>query len=382
MKMYFHNPHESNLLKTPLLFFRKGKKSVEKYSYLLDYYLESNNKLYLYIDSYNYINRRSWRKLIPKLSGVYLWAILNKINPFRLRIITNPDLLMKEDVLFMFLFPNFVTQHDKLSDHRVKLNQDLTKIKCKKVVHFTHFNYNSNLGSSNLKKVGVDLIVAENDLKKNSPYFNKYFDWYNNDILVLPFVAKEKFNNFNNFSQRINKAVATGTITLPMDECFKKYFGHSDLHPMRLEIHNNRDSITNYIESYVSSIIEETNGKKNDDQKKYFSFDIVKKYNEYKMFIVPEEISGLPGISFVEGMRCGCAYIGIDDPMYTDLGMMPGVHYISYDGTFVDLINKIKYYQNNPKDLESIAFNGYEFSVKFFTKENACRVFNQKISQL
>ena len=42
------------------------------------------------------------------------------------------------------------------------------------------------------------------------------------------------------------------------------------------------------------------------------------------------------GIGFVEGMACGSAYIGLDDPMYKDIGLIPGKHYIIY-GTLEDL---------------------------------------------
>jgi spore maturation protein CgeB len=79
------------------------------------------------------------------------------------------------------------------------------------------------------------------------------------------------------------------------------------------------------------------------------------------MFIVPEEINDLPAIGAVEGMACGCAYIGKIDPMYTDLGFIPNVHYIGYDGSLKDLIIKISYFQKHAKQLEKIASAGYKF---------------------
>ena len=54
------------------------------------------------------------------------------------------------------------------------------------------------------------------------------------------------------------------------------------------------------------------------------------------MFVVPEEANDLPGIGFVEGMACGSAYIGLDDGMYKDIGLIPRKHYITYDGTLED----------------------------------------------
>ena len=71
-----------------------------------------------------------------------------------------------------------------------------------------------------------------------------------------------------------------------------------------------------------------------------FSFDMVAKFNEYKMCIVGEEITGVPGIGFVEGMVCGCAYIGLNNGLYEQYGLKEGVHYIGYDGTLPDLTEK------------------------------------------
>ena len=72
---------------------------------------------------------------------------------------------------------------------------------------------------------------------------------------------------------------------------------------------------------------------------------------------------GVPGIGYVEGMACGCAYIGLDSPMYRDLGLIPGVHYISYDGTKEGLKQVIEYYQQeeHQEELERIAKIGSEY---------------------
>lgn len=90
---------------------------------------------------------------------------------------------------------------------------------------------------------------------------------------------------------------------------------------------------------------------------------MVEKFNEYKMHIVGEEILGIPGIGYVEGMACGSAYIGLDSPMYRDLGLLPGVHYIAYDGTKEGLRETVEYWQRpeNQEELEQIAKRGCEF---------------------
>ena len=90
---------------------------------------------------------------------------------------------------------------------------------------------------------------------------------------------------------------------------------------------------------------------------------MVEKFNEYKMHVVGEEILGIPGIGYVEGMACGSAYIGLDSPMYRDLGLIPRVHYIAYDGTKEGLRSTIEYWQRseNQEELEKIALSGCNF---------------------
>ena len=110
-------------------------------------------------------------------------------------------------------------------------------------------------------------------------------------------------------------------------------------------------------------------------QKKYFSFDIVEAFNNHKIFISPEERVGLPSINFVEGMSCGCAYIGIDSQIYKDLGLVKEKHFISYDGTMNDLISKLNYYSNNDNLLRDIAENGYNFVISNFNKNVVKKVF-------
>lgn len=111
---------------------------------------------------------------------------------------------------------------------------------------------------------------------------------------------------------------------------------------------------------------------------------MVESFNNYKMCIVGEEILGVPGIGFVEGMACGCAYIGQTLGYYEDLGMKAGIHYIGYDGTLDDLKAKITYYQQpeQQEELERIANSGYEFVHDNFNGESAAKNLIDKIVKM
>jgi hypothetical protein len=108
----------------------------------------------------------------------------------------------------------------------------------------------------------------------------------------------------------------------------------------------------------------------------------VRKYNEYKMSVVPEELIGVPAIGAFESMACGCAYIGIDHPMYQDFGMKPGVHFIKYDGTIEGLQNTIKYYQSHNDELERISMNGETLVRNLCNRENIYKIFTNAILTL
>jgi len=175
----------------------------------------------------------------------------------------------------------------------------------------------------------------------------------------------------------------------PRYKGLKDFFEIETIHPMRKIIYENANDMKDIIYSKISDynevelksvnggvIIKIYNRLYNTffvKQTNYFKFDIVAEYNNAKMFIVPEEANNLPGIGFVEGMACGSAYIGLDDPMYKDIGLLPEVHYISYDGTLSDLKIKIRYYQDNNAELEKIAKRGYEFAKENFNGEHVAQ---------
>jgi len=387
MRLIFHNPHVEIWYKTPLYHALTRRKSVEKYSYLLDYYIEHHLPFAVYVDGFNSsIHNRWMRKLFPPLLEYILWTIINRINPFKIKLIRKCSELKRTDILFSFLYGNFSSHSGTFNTLPERIIKEFSETDAYKILHLTHYMYNAGLGSHNSMQAKIDLFVCENNLYKNSQFFRHFFPWYQKDVYVLPFVPKKRFANNIAFQKRKNKAIATGTITFMMkDKDFLYYYNTSQVHPMRAELYNNRSQIAEFVDCYISDISEGRKAitvSKTDNifkkfyamvyydfiakQKKYFSFDIVQKYNDYTMFIVPEEINDLPGIGFVEGMACGSAYIGKRDPMYADIGMIDGVHFIGYDGTLQDLLDKIRYYQSHEEELENIARQGSEFAQNNF----------------
>ena len=400
MRIVFYNPHTNVWFKKPLYFYLTNRKSVNKYEYFLDYIIQNKIDFSFLADGRNFsFGRKYFNSIFLAKLEIFIWAFLNNINPFKIKVLSKISKLESEDVLFIFLYGSLMStpNSDKGKKITKELIEELKKTKALKVGHLTHFMYDAKELGINTKEAEIDIFIAENNLKKNSRFFNKYFTWYNNEVSVLPFVAQNRFKNYTQFSKRKNLAVATGTLPFPMkNKEFIDFFNTTDIHPMRRRIYENRNSLKSMINSFIFEMGENKKSKNfninfidkvsnyyfshfHNKQTNYFAFDIVKLYNSHKMFVVPEEINGLPGIGFIEGTMCGCVLIGKAGDYYEELGFVDGVNFISYDGTLTDLVDKIIFYQENTIILENIANNSYEFVKKNFNEYEVSSNFINKI---
>lgn len=422
INIVFHNPHVI-WFKDTVPSYLAGTRRVGKYDYLFDYIYKQNKKVSVLINnaSSEPVFKGFLRKLNSPIIEFYGWLLLNRLNPLKFRIIEDAENLTENDCILSFIYGNFTNANCEILTPRESFFDNLKKTRAFKVVHLSHYGYNVSIGSKNTKSADIDLFLCENNLRKNSPFFQHFFNWYQNDVYTLPFVPQKRFISKTAFESRINKALATGTNTHKMkDDDYISFFNHNLLQPLRAGILENSHNLSEYIDSLINnieqnfyqkerisfgtylvkllqyftidfyiffSIIFRTKDRKKKqkikNQRNYYNIDIVEKYNEYKMFVVPEEAIGIPGIGFIEGMACGCAYIGMRDPMYKDLGMIEGKHYIAYDGTIKDLVNQIAYYQANPVLLQEIALSGYNHVKENFTPDKVVkRLLNQLESKI
>jgi hypothetical protein len=81
-------------------------------------------------------------------------------------------------------------------------------------------------------------------------------------------------------------------------------------------------------------------------------------------------------------MACGCAFIGLDHPMYKDIGLVPGDNYIVYDGTLDGLRDVVREYQRRPHDLERIAQSGHRFVHEQLSPSIVAEAFRAALSDL
>lgn len=394
-RIVFVNLHANEFLLKTLSKYIWKHSCAFKHKYFLEYLLDNPD-----IEVCNYINEDGFTlvtsfpkpimKVLKKLRFLEnrITMRLNKLHGKNIKVLKKRSDIRQDDIVIGYR-------------HVPRSLTDMEKIKAFKAISMIHF-HGEQSDSDRIKKANPDYLFNECDLSRTSEIFRKYYSWYKKPFIVHSFVAAPRFQRLKSFNTRENKCFSTGTITYKHHPEFLKVYGDPCDQPTRKQILVNRQELDDFCACYNSDYLEDSDVKKYlttdnffqhyykvwynsthaGQQKKYFSFNMVDKFNDYKFCLVGEEILGVPGIGFVEGMSCGCAYIGQKIGYYEDLGMQEGVHYIGYDGTLVDLKKKISYYQmpEHQQKLEEIANAGYEFAKKHFTKEHvAADLLNQLI---
>ena len=369
MRIVFVNLHGNEFLVKTLNKYIFKQSVAIKHKYFLDYLLSHDD-----VEVCSYINKRGLslsyttrNRFLQSFRFLEHRIVMKKngIPKGKVKVLKSEDEIRHDDmvILYQLFGPQF--EFSARPDSFIAVSQ----------LHFT-------VGSAvAVKRIDPDLIYNESNMQKRFVGFKDHFGWFNKQYLVIPFVYADRFKVVKPFDRRHNKAVSVGTVTYP--EYLVKYYGHNCLQPARKQVYDHAKDLTHWVDCFNSDYLEDDKQLKVKDndcaikktikrlhdkfftghQKKYYSFDMVEKFNDYKMCVVGEEITGLPGIGFVEGMACGCAYIGQTVGYYEDYGMKEGIHYIGYDGTLNDLKAKISYYQQpeHQQELEAIAKAGCDF---------------------
>lgn len=404
MRFCFYNPHLIDILGTSLFssIFVRGKavKRSQRLNFLLEILRDKKYNTAIVVDGtasslpfhrLGSLFNNHYFFIIFSHFEVYLWCLINKINPFGQRIIFSfKKLDAQNDVLFGFAYLGKTFFDESLTERSF-----FRKFSGRKMLHATHFYENTSLVAENVRRSGTRTMVSEVNLK-NSSYFRSHFDFIES-VKLLPFVLRGRYLSTKEFSARKNKCLALGTLAFFPDghkltkEHFV-FFKTNTLHPMRKTIYDNQEKMAHVIDSFIMTHRDKPKNKKrgtvellisnfNPATEEYHRFDIVDTFNQYKMFVAPEESIGQPSINVVEGMACGSAYIGLNHSMYADMGMEEGVHYIGYNGTIDDLTEKIEYYQKHEEELKIIAESGHKLVLRKFSKDRVLEDFINTCSQ-
>ena len=393
MRLCLYNPHTA--LFAPGVYHRMFHKPFQaKYGWMLHYVRSGQHDTALVVDGtvssfpIHYITRWSLVFRLVSFIEIYLWCMLCGLNPFRVTILFSLTRLdPHRDILFGmgFVGPSF-----EFGDPTKTL---MGRYPGPKLLQFSHYFTKTRFLASQINAAGVRVFVAEADVM-SSPFFKEFFHFVDT-VYVLPFVLRSRYVRTTAFETRINKCLAIGTTHhLAINEYTRDYcefFKSDNYHRMRRALYEERNQVSDLVDVNIYpwedkplpssrfyhawKIYQYAYKLFHKEQSSYWKFDIVALYNKYTMFVSPEEDVGLPSINFIEGMACGCVFIGLDHAMYRSLGMQDGIHYIAYDGTLDDLCSRISHYVNRPAELSAIADQGHAFVTRCFDEARVRETF-------
>lgn len=395
-RIVFINLHANEFLLKPLNKYIWKQSCAFKHKYFLEYLLQNSD-----IEVCNYINEDGFT-LVKSFPKPVMW-FLDKLRFVESSITMRKNELNHKGIITLKSVSEIRPDDIVIGYRHVPSSlMDMDQIHAFKIVHMIHF-HGQQEDSDLIKRANPDYLVNECDLSRTSEIFRRYYGWFKKQFIVHPFVAAARFQRNKPFAERECRCFSTGTITYKLHPEFLKVYGDPCDQPARKQILTHAKELEPWCVCYNSDYLEDTDMKKylptdnifqhynkvwynmrhTGQQKKYFSFNMVDKFNDFKMCLVGEEILGVPGIGFVEGMCCGCAYIGQKIGYYEDLGMQEGIHYIGYDGTLDDLKAKISYYQqpDHQDELERIADNGYQFAQTHFRGNQVAEQLLNKLIQ-
>lgn len=341
MNIALHNPHKlANLTNDRIhnYVLEMIKKGYIKYLFFDDPHILT--KFREKLSHLNKIRKQyKWRELgLDKVSFIFSSATLNQ----------------KCDVLLNFNACS-MTPDDYTSA--------IKKFPGLKIFHITDYFWRGP-GSQKykyLKEYGVDYLMSYGSPDKYCEYFKTYFPDYIGKVIPVPFGFAPRFVDTTNFDQRKNKCVAVGSVN-PLRiasadprnymESANFFKGEEWFHKFRRLIVEHLDELLAEIDSMLPVF-----PKYKDNR-----YNLVEKFNEYKMFVSDESIFYFPAAKTFEGPACGTVMVCSDHPCFSDYGFIGGVNCITHKQLDIqDLKRQISYYQNHPAELARIQKNSITF---------------------
>ncbi|MCT7563740.1 glycosyltransferase [Aliarcobacter butzleri] len=369
----FYNPQVDDFLAEPPHFSLLKRRALKKYGYIFNGILSENKIIEIYVDFTlsAFIPEKVFsrfplflKKLIVKRE-LDKWLKDNNLTN-RVKINFNYNNSFENKILFAMSYKSM----ENYNESRIQI---INKFK-KSIFHLSHYHISTKTKTKNLSLLKNVYLCGDSDITSND-YFKFYFSWYKKDFLIIPFYVQDRFICKKDFLERKDLAIATGSFHNLYEEKpvykYKDYldfYKQSTYHPIRKILYENKNKVNEFIDVKVSPYRENSNNnfliklfkKYFVNQKKYFAFDIVELYNQYKYVVVGEENIGFPAIGAFEAMACGCILIGQKE-YYNSLGMEENIHYICYNGSLEDLVNKIEYLRINPLIAEEISENSINY---------------------
>jgi hypothetical protein len=285
-----------------------------------------------------------------------------------------------DDVEFVFSAQTLAARCDVLLNFNTHLGRSQFTKGVKdfdglKIYHVNDYWWNNPGSRVNrlLENYGVDYVMAYASHDKYCAYFQRTFQRYLGKVIPVPFGFGERFRLIVPFEDRENKCVAVGAVNhlRPLNFAVDNFREAADFFPDEAWFHKfrrlivlNRDCLAPCMDSMLPQF----------PQMKDFTYDLVAKFNHYRMFVSCESIFFFPPAKYYEGPACGSVLICSDHECNKDLGFEGGNNCITYRLYDIDdLEDKMRYYQGNPQELSVIQRKGTQFVRDHFSQRQIAK---------
>lgn len=195
-------------------------------------------------------------------------------------------------------------------------------------------------------------------------FFKSHYVSFINKVIPIPFGHGKRFSSEKDFSIRLNKAVAMGSINLINDsnngldfyDYVSFYKNKKWTHEIRRELYLKRDELKDYYDSYFPNL--------DSGERKNSAYNPVGVLNQYKMFINDQGITNFPPARTYEGIASGAVMMAQKDAIYDEIGFIEDHNYISFKD-LDELCDKIMYYSRNGDNLNKIRESSMELSKSY-----------------
>lgn len=355
--MIIIDPHRDDFVFEPILYRLLKRKPLKKYEYLKDL----NFKYFITYNSLSVPNQIDkfipafLRKQLVKIEH-YFWKKINNVKWERV------DSLQGDSI---FIFP-----HKKVNSFQ-KIFNDLSVHKfdyC--FVHLSHYHlYHKEINEICGKYDKINLCSDVN--LSYSDYFREKLFNYKKNLFLIPFQVRNSFfeHTVDNPIRQIYSIGVIGSYhEFPKESNFsdiKTFDGlKKTLHPIRYQLSKENLQSLRFV-CYKQSLFNKKSFFSKfstfNNQKKYFSFDIIEFYSKCNYIICASEGSGLVGIGIIEAMSLGRGVI-ISRQDYQTLNLTHTEGVIVYE----DYDELVKIIRTKKELYKNLFFReNYEFALGF-----------------
>jgi hypothetical protein len=226
---------------------------------------------------------------------------------------------------------------------------------------------------------GIDFLMGYARHDVHCEYFKKSFPKYIGKVISVPFGFSDRFVEYKSFDQRISKCLAVGSVNplRPLQSSKENFIESASFYPDEAWFHKFRRMLVlkkNHLAYIVDSMLPEFPDYKD------FKYDLVEKFNSYKMFVSDESIFKFPPAKYFEGPASGAVLVCSDHQCNKDLGFIDGENCIMHqEFDLIDFEEKIRFYIKNDDELNKIQKQGTRFVRE---KYNHKSIANSLISEI